>query len=205
MEAGEYGLTRGTCFVARRLEVVAVAGLLGISWCALGAAGFILFCFVFVRFCFFFERARPAASMRTPCLMYLSTSTGVRTGCHYLIYLSVSVSVCVTFVVFTDCESCTMPIFTNPGSMEAAECGPKRGTCFLACRLEVVTVAGLLWISWCVLDGAIFFLFFFSRFFFFFERTRPAASMRPPLASFTSLLVMRQVRGSEATEAVFYL
>ena len=35
MEAGEYGLTRGTCFVARRLEVVAVAGLLwirGVFW-----------------------------------------------------------------------------------------------------------------------------------------------------------------------------
>ena len=31
MEAGEYGLTRGTCFVARRLEVIAVAGLLWIS------------------------------------------------------------------------------------------------------------------------------------------------------------------------------
>ena len=28
MEAGEYGLTRGTCFIARRLEVVAVARLL---------------------------------------------------------------------------------------------------------------------------------------------------------------------------------
>ena len=43
MEAGEYGLTRGTCFVARRLEVVAVAGLLWISWCVLGAAGFRVF------------------------------------------------------------------------------------------------------------------------------------------------------------------
>ena len=54
MEAGEYGLTRETCFVARRLEVVAVAGLLWISWCVLGAAGFrgggVLF--------FFFERKR---------------------------------------------------------------------------------------------------------------------------------------------------
>ena len=29
-EACEYGLTRGTCFVARRLEAVAVAGLLWI-------------------------------------------------------------------------------------------------------------------------------------------------------------------------------
>ena len=43
MEASEYGLTRGTCFVARRLEVLAVAGLLQISWCVLGAAGFRVF------------------------------------------------------------------------------------------------------------------------------------------------------------------
>ena len=40
MEAGEYGLMRGTCLVARRLEVVTVAGLLWISWCVLGAAIF---------------------------------------------------------------------------------------------------------------------------------------------------------------------
>ena len=40
MEAGEYGLTRGTRFVPRRREVVAVAGLLWISSCVLGAAGF---------------------------------------------------------------------------------------------------------------------------------------------------------------------
>ena len=83
MEACEYGLTRGTCFVARRLEVVAVAGLPWISWCVLG--------FLF----FFFERTRPAASMRPPCLIYLSTSTGVRTGLHYLISLSVYCTVYV--------------------------------------------------------------------------------------------------------------
>ena len=47
-----------------------------------------------------------------------------------------------------------------------------------------------------------FFRVFFSIFFFF-ERTRPAASTRPPLASFTFLLEMRQSRGSE--EAVFCL
>ena len=64
MEAGEYGLMRGTCIVARRPEVVAVAGLLWISWCVLGAADF------FVLF-FFFERTRPAASMRPLCLIYL--------------------------------------------------------------------------------------------------------------------------------------
>ena len=44
-EAGEYGFARGTCFVARCLEVVAVVGLLWISWCVLGAAGFISFLF----------------------------------------------------------------------------------------------------------------------------------------------------------------
>ena len=48
MEVGEYGLTRGTCFVARRLVVVAVAGLLWISWCVLGAAGFRAFFFFFL-------------------------------------------------------------------------------------------------------------------------------------------------------------
>ena len=47
MEAGEYGLTRGTWFFARRLEVVAVAGLLWTSWCVLGRAIFFL---IFFRF-----------------------------------------------------------------------------------------------------------------------------------------------------------
>ena len=37
---------------------------------------------------------------------------------------------CVTFVLFTDCESCTRPISTNPGSMEAGEYGLTRGMCF---------------------------------------------------------------------------
>ena len=43
MEACEYGLARGTCFVARRLEVVAVAELLWVSWYVLGAAGIRVF------------------------------------------------------------------------------------------------------------------------------------------------------------------
>ena len=47
MEAGEYALTLGMCFVARRLEVVAVAGLMWISWCVLGAARFRFFRRVF--------------------------------------------------------------------------------------------------------------------------------------------------------------
>ena len=74
-------------------------------------------------------------------------------------------SVCVTFVVFSDCESCTKSIAINYGSMETGEYGLTRGTCFVARRLEVVAVAGRLWISWCVLDGADFYAFFFSIFF----------------------------------------
>ena len=96
--------------------------------------------------------------------------TGVRTGCHYLISLSVCVFVCVTFVVFTDCESCTRSISTNPGSMEGGEHGLTRRTRFVAHCLEVVAVAGLMWVSWCVFGGADFFVFFFL----FFVRTHTA-------------------------------
>ena len=49
--------------------------------------------------------------------------------------------------------------------MEAGEYGVARGTCFVALCLEVFAVAGLMWISWCVVDGAGFFsVFFFSIF-----------------------------------------
>ena len=40
MEAGEYGLMRGLCFLECRLELDAVAGLLWISWCDMGEAEF---------------------------------------------------------------------------------------------------------------------------------------------------------------------
>ena len=55
MEADEYGQTRGARFVAVRLEVVAVAGLMWISWCVFGGAGFFL---VFQVTLFFQTRAR---------------------------------------------------------------------------------------------------------------------------------------------------
>ena len=63
-----------------------------------------------------------------------------------LVCLSVCVSVCVTLVVFTDCESCTRPISTNPVFIEVEEDGITRGAFLLACRLELDAVAGLLWI-----------------------------------------------------------
>ena len=76
VEAGEYGLTRGTCLLACRLELDAVAGLLSISWRVLGGADFSVFFFsrFFFRFFFPFERTLRAASTRPPCLIYLSTS-----------------------------------------------------------------------------------------------------------------------------------
>ena len=68
-----------------------------------------------------------------------------------------SVSVCVTFAVFTDCESCTRPIFTNLGSMEAGECGLTLGTSFAAPRAELVAVAGRLNFVVCFGWGEFFF------------------------------------------------
>ena len=99
--------------------------------------------------------------------------------------LSVWLCVCVTFVVFTDCESCTRPISTNPGSMEVGDYWLTRRTCFFASRLEVVAVAGLLWISWCVWVVRIFSCYLFFDFVVF-ERTRPAVSMRPPCLLYLS-------------------
>ena len=76
--------------------------------------------------------------------------------------MSACLLVCVTFVVFTDFESCTRPISTNPGSMEEGEYGQTCVTCFVARRLEVVAVAGLLRISWCLLGVVDFFVFSMS-------------------------------------------
>ena len=78
------------------------------------------------------------------------------------------------------CENCVRPIPTNQGSMEAGVYGRTRGTCFVARRLEVVAVAGLLWISLCVLCAAGFRVIVFR--FIFLERPRPAPSSRPPPA-----------------------
>ena len=91
----------------------------------------------------------------------------------------------LTSMNFTDCESCTRPISTKPGSMEAGEYEITRGTCFVARRLELVTVAGLLWVSCGVCWVRRDFVSFFCRFLFF-ERTRPAASMRPPCLIYLS-------------------
>ena len=69
MEAGEYGLTPGTCFVARRLELAVVAWLLcgfrGVFWVRL-----ILSCFI--SLVYFFLRTRTACCKFEAALPHLS-------------------------------------------------------------------------------------------------------------------------------------
>ena len=67
MEAGVYGLTRGMCPVARRLDVVAVAGLRWTSWCVLGGVIFLLF----LLFSIFFLRTHTAYSKYEATLPHL--------------------------------------------------------------------------------------------------------------------------------------
>ena len=89
------------------------------------------------------------------------------------------VHVSIGHVVFTDFESCPRPISTDPGSMEACKYGLTRRMCFVARRLEVVAAAGLLWISWCVLNVVGFRSFFVS----FISSTRGLLQARGRLAS----------------------
>ena len=98
------------------------------------------------------------------------------------------------------------PISTNPRSMEEeCEYGLPSGSCFTARRLEVVTVAGLLWIYFVVCFFSVWWDFVFFFFVFFTSNAHGLMQVRDNLASFTSLLVMRQGQRSEATETVFCL
>ena len=75
---------------------------------------------------------------------------------------------------------------------EACEYGLIRGTCVTARRLEVVAVAGLLWIYFVVCSGwgGIFLCVFFLCVFFCFLYTHGLLQVWGRLASFTSLLVL---------------
>ena len=116
-------------------------GFRGVFW--VGRIFFPCFCF---RFCLL--------RTLTACCKYEATLPhlplyyyrGAYRVSLFNLSVCLSVCACVTFVVFTDCESCTRPISTNLGSMEAGECGRTRETCFTPRRLEVVAVAELLWI-----------------------------------------------------------
>ena len=89
----------------------------------------------------------------------------------------------------------TRPISTNPASMEEeCEYGLPSGACFTAHRLEVVAVAGLLWIyfvvCFSVLGGISFYLFFF-----FTSKAHGLLQVRGNLAACISLLVPGCVQG----------
>ena len=95
------------------------------------------------------------------------------------------VQVCLTFVVFTDCESCTRPISINPESMQVGEYGLTRGKCSSHAVSSCTRWSGCCGFRGVFWVGRIFSFFFFSIFFFF-ERTRPAESMRPPCLIYLS-------------------
>ena len=85
---------------------------------------------------------------------------------------------------------------------EECEYGLPSGTCFTARRLEVVAVAGLLWIYFVVCFFSVLWDFvFLSR--FITSNAHGLLQVRGNLASCTSLVVMRQGRGTEATEDFF--
>ena len=93
--------------------------------------------------------------------------------------MSLCMCVGATFVVLTDCESCTSWISTNPGCMETGEyeltnawdvlrCTPSRGDRIRRAAVDFEVGFGCGGIS------------LFVDLFFFEERIRPAASIMPP-------------------------
>ena len=75
----------------------------------------------------------------------------------------VPLCVCVTFVFFTDCDSCTRPISTHPVSMEAGEYGLTLGTCFSRAVSRWSRSPGCCGFRGVFWVGRIFFVFFFLR------------------------------------------
>ena len=71
---------RGTCFIASRLAMVAVAGLLCIWWCVVGAAGFFrvfIFIFIFLRThtaCCKYEAASGVIYLSTSMLVWIEAT-----------------------------------------------------------------------------------------------------------------------------------
>ena len=126
----------------------------------------------------FFSYGQKSLFIMRPFFAFRQKASSYRGAFRVLLLVCLSVCVCVTLVVVTDYKSCTRPISTNPGSMEAGEYGLTRGTCFVARCLEVVAVAGLMWVSWCVFGGVDFFVFFFD----FFSLRTHAACCRGRLA-----------------------
>ena len=126
---------------------------------------------------FFFVSTGPAASMRAPCLIYLSTRTGVRTGAIFFL----SVCLFVTFVVLLSARAVRggfpqvrdlQKRVSIANAWDGFRRTPSRGGW---CRVA-------LWFGVFLGCGGFFFVLFLFLFYFifFFERTRSSASMRTP-------------------------
>ena len=123
--------------------------------------------------------------------------TGVRTGCHYLIGLRVCQCVC-NIRRFYRLRELYEADFHQPGIDESGTVWANACNVFPRMPSRVgrgrrAAVDFVVCFGW---GGRIFQFFFFLRFFSFFERTRPAATMRPHLTSFSYLLVPGCVRGA---------
>ena len=73
-------------------------------------------------------------------------------------------SVCATFVGITNCESCTRPISTNPGSIKRASVGKRMGRVSLHVVSRWSWSPGCYGFHGCVFGGADFCVTFFGRF-----------------------------------------
>ena len=116
---------------------------------------------------FFFERTRPAVSMRRSCLIYLSTSNGPRERsdrihfCHRKSRELYEADFHKPGICGSGC------VWAN--AWDVFRRAPSRGG---RGRRADVDIVG------CIGRGGLFVVFCFFRFFFF-ERTRPTSSMRP--------------------------
>lgn len=120
--------------------------------------------------------------------------TGVRTGFQYFNSLSVCRSVCLLcsaclrFLAISSIARAVQGRFPEARDLQKArEPGLTRGACFVARRLEVLAVAGLLWLRSCVLGAAGFRVVFVGS---FSSKAHGLQQVRGPLALFTSLLLM---------------
>ena len=135
-------------------------------------------------------------SEATEAVFYLKAKknphTGVRTGCQYLISLSLCEYVCTTFVVFLISRAVRGQFPQTRDLWKRSSVGERVGHVSSHAVLRWSRSPGCSGFRGVFSVKRIFCHFFFS-FFFVFDRTRPTASMRPPCLIYlaTSILLLR--------------
>ena len=170
-------------------------GCCGFLWCVLGGVDFFVF---FFSFFFFFEHTRPTASMRSPCLIYLSTSneavfclqakkaSSYRGAYRVPLFNGLSVCRCVCNIRRFYClRELYEADFHKPGMYGSGRVWANAWDVFHRMLSRVgrgrrAAVALVVCFRW----GGFFRVFLLA--FFFFERTQPAASVRPPCLIYPS-------------------